>query len=118
MKSNLEQVVFNILPEISVSFQTRAEHLMIAQYELFQEALDKLIEKYDPNDTEKLKRWVPVPREKSREGLRNLWLTKDQRETVKYFADKASITLGQNIKPGAVIRYVMAGATGRADLYS
>lgn len=104
MVIGLKLRTFYIAPDSFGSFLSCADRFGKPPYEIFQDVLDQLIEKYNPNDSEKLKLWKPAPLDLRYDSLRNIWLIQDQISTVDAFADKASIALGQDTKKGTVMR--------------
>lgn len=104
MTKDLKQRTFYIYSVSYDQFCNHAERAGLPISEFAGKAIDYLIEKYDPNDPEKLKQWVEVPLDLERQTLRSIYLELNYVKMVQDFADKASIAVGEKVARGAVIR--------------
>ena len=104
MTKDLKQLCFHVPIIPFAQFENHAKSDNLRLYEAVAEAVDQLVEKYDPFDAEKMKEWAAKPVDLKEQSLQALYLRTEQITTLDNFADLASKALQQSVTRAAVLR--------------
>lgn len=118
MVNNLKQYYYNANNhaqlEMNLVLINRARRVGKVKAVLMREAIDKFIEKYDPQDPEKISQWMPPERRKFYR-LCSIYLTSVQSSSLEEIANQRSQSLNREILPGDAIMSAAAEYLGRVE---